>query len=354
MSLLMLARYPFLPEARNILSGISLDELFTSEIYKDARVLGFLRVRSSITGEPVIMPSIAKESGQKEIFLSFLVAKLILIALDDPLITRRFANVERDKLVKSLTEVPDDIDLIASTFEIRFRKDDNGYVIHFIDFIRYAKNFSDERFRLIKQKVNRGWLPINSHDFVLLIREAFVERFVKEVESQKEYGKYIEKYVKDELRELENLKDEYVSNYTSVDLGKVDVDAFPPCMKTIINKIKQGINVSHEARFSMVAFLHKIGMSNDDILSIFATVPDFRKDITEYQIKHITGEISGKEYSVPKCATMQANGLCVKNVVRDKLCEKKWMTHPLLYYKIKKESKSKKVPSKQNKNAEEQ
>ncbi len=354
MALLTLARYPFLPEAKEYLSKLSVDELFNSEDYAQARELGFIRVRASITGEKVPMPSIARESAQRTLFLSFFVAKLILIALGDPIVTRRFANVERDKLVRNLEEMPEDIDMIATAFEFRFSKQGDRYNLYFIDFIRYSKNFSDEKFRLINRELKQGWLPVEQHDFILLIREAFVERFVEDIDAQKHKGKLLEKYIRKELEELRTLKDEFVSKYSSADLGAVSVDAFPPCMKTIIAKIQQGLNVSHEARFSLVAFLHKIGMSNDEIMKIFATVPDFRKDLTEYQIKHITGEISGKEYSVPKCATMRAHGLCVKDIAKDKLCEKSWMTHPLLYYKIKKESKTKELPSKQNKSAESQ
>jgi len=190
--------------------------------------------------------------------------------------------------------------------------------------------------------------------FILIIREAFVSRFVEDVESQADRAKILSGVFREYLEELSELKDRYVSSYSQVELGEVNSEAFPPCMKAIIAKIQQGINVSHEARFSLVAFLHRIGMKNEDILNIFATVPDFRKDLTLYQIRHITGEISGKEYSVPKCATMRSFGLCIRDVAKDDLCNKKWMTHPLLYYKIKKEALAKKGTSRRSKSAEEQ
>ena len=278
---------------------------------------------------------------------------MYLIALDDPLVTRRFANIERDRLERNLEDVPEDIELVAESLGIKFRKNDEGYEVYFIDFIKYAKNFSTDDFRLVRQRLKGGWLPLPRDKFIKILREAFVEKFVEDVENQKEKRKILEKYLKNEVEELRNLKDEYVSSYSHVDLGEVDINAFPPCMKNIIAKIKEGVNVSHEARFSMVAFLHQIGMSNDEILNIFATVPDFRKDLTLYQIRHITGEISGKEYKVPKCATLRAYGLCVRDVAKDKLCFKPWMTHPLLYYKIKKEG-FKKARAKSPQSAESQ
>ncbi len=370
MNLRILARYPFVPEAKEYLKEISLDSLFKSDEYEDARNLGYMRVRSSLTGEKVDFPAPRGDYALKTIFLSFFVAKILLIALDDPLITRRFANIERDALEENLKTRPEDIEEVAKSLGLRFRhvgaissdilskkeegvaifeKGKDEFEIHFIDFIKYAKNFSTDEFRLVRQRLKAGWLPISAKNFIKIIREAFVVSFVDDVESQSDKKEFLKKYFKNEMEELKNLKDEYVSSYSQVDLGEVNVDAFPPCMKSIIAKIREGVNVSHEARFSMVAFLHQIGMSNDEILNIFATVPDFRKDLTLYQIRHITGEISGKEYKVPKCATLRSYGLCVRDMAKDPLCFKSWMSHPLLYYKIKKGGfKKEHARSKQN------
>ncbi len=351
----MLSRYPFLPEIKEFLKDISLNELLTSDYYYDARRLGFERVRAALTGERVTLPAPISSEAIMLRILSFTVARLLLIGLGDPLITRKFANVERDNLERTLLQFNKDIDTVADAFSIRFRRTNTPgkeFTVYFIDYIRQAKKFSGPEFRLAYQDLNRGWLPISTENFIKIIREAFVEHFVKDVEEQS-HGELLAKAFKGEIEELRTLKDEYVSKYSTVDFGEVNSDAFPPCMNATISKIKAGINVSHEARFSLVAFLHKIGMSNEDILKIFASVPDFRKDITEYQVKHITGEISGKEYSVPKCSTMRSFGICARDMAKESLCYKKWMSHPLLYYKIKNEQ-LRKEHARQKQNAESQ
>ncbi len=350
----LLAKYPFLPRAREVLKDVSIDDILNSPFYEEARELGYERLRASLTGEEVALPTTGYDRNRRLLFFSFIVAKLILIALQDPLVTKRFANVERDRLVRMLEASPEDIKTVATGLGIRFRDLGDEYEIYFIDFIKYAKNFSTDEFRLLYQPLRRGWFPIDRERFIKVIREAFVARFVEEVAAQSSNSHFLEKAFSGYISELKGLKDEYISSYSQVDLGDVDSDAFPPCIKAIIAKIQQGVNVSHEARFSLVTFLHKIGMSNEEILKIFATVPDFRKDLTEYQIRHITGEISGKEYSVPKCATMRAFGLCVRDIAKDALCSKQWMTHPLLYYKIKKESRAKRGPSRRSESAEAQ
>ena len=315
-----------------------------------------MRVRASFTGEKVEFPPPTNDDNLLTIFLSFIVAKLILIAMDDPIITRRFANMERDNLERILASKREDIDMVASAFRIRFEREDEmgmNYRIHVIDYIHYAKKFSSEEFRLINHDLKRGWLTIKREQFIKILREAFVEWLIEDIARQKDKGKTLRRYFSSEIEEIKSLKDDYISQYSSADFGAVDTKAFPPCMKVIISKIREGINVSHEARFALVAFLHQIGMSNEDILKIFASVPDFKKDITQYQVKHITGKISGKEYNVPKCATMRAFGICPRDMAKESLCYRKWMTHPLLYYRIKKGGSTKEHAT-QKQNAEQQ
>jgi DNA primase large subunit len=113
-------------------------------------------------------------------------------------------------------------------------------------------------------------------------------------------------------------------------MGPIDDASFPPCMKTILTMMRAGENVPHTGRFAIVSFLHTIGMSADRIMELFSTAPDFDARKSEYQVRHITGEISGTEYSPPECSTMKSYGICYNP---DQLCQQEWMTHPLKYYR---------------------
>ena len=354
----ILARYPFLHEAKEYLKDIELDELLSSPLYEDLREYGTELVKSCFTGNK---PFLRDLRGR---IIGFYVAKLLLMALQDPIITRRFANMIRDELEKSLRNDEDYVlFLIADFFEIRYKRANEDIkrmnaeygrpwlpenieykifvMLHFIDFITHASKLSGKDFKLLYQPMMKGWIPITRENFIKIIREAFVKRFVDDIEAQSEKSKLLRGYFKRDMEEIQNLKDEYISQYTSSDFGNVVEDAFPPCLKAIIVKLRNGINLPHQARFFLVTFLHKIGVSNEEIMKIFATAPDFNESMTKYQVEHITGGISKKEYEVPKCATLQSYGLCVKDIAKDKLCNREWMTHPLLYYKLKKEWLSK-------------
>jgi len=349
-----LVKYPFLPEAREYVKDIDLDELLSSPLYADFREYGIALVKGSFSGK---RPFLRNPEGR---IIGFYVAKIFLMALQDPIIIRRVANMLRDDLEKFLQREDNDVVFsIADFFHIRYRRAEENVkrmnmeykrpwltenvkyeiftMIHFLDFIRYSIRLSGNDFKLLYQPVIRGWIPVTRENFIKILREAFVENFVRDIEMQRDKARELRKYFKKEIDEILSIKDEYISRYTSSDFGNVVEDAFPPCLKAIMVKLRNGINLPHQARFFLVTFLHKIGVGNEDIMKIFATAPDFNESMTKYQVEHITGGISKKEYEVPKCATLQSYGLCVKDVAKDKLCNREWMTHPLLYYKIKKE-----------------
>jgi DNA primase large subunit len=68
-------------------------------------------------------------------------------------------------------------------------------------------------------------------------------------------------------------------------------------------------------------------MSADEIIKLFGTSPDFDESKTRYQVEHITGKISGTEYTPPECDTMRTYGICID---ADSLCKR--ISHPLSYY----------------------
>jgi DNA primase large subunit len=126
--------------------------------------------------------------------------------------------------------------------------------------------------------------------------------------------------------------------------GKVSFLRLPPCMKKLMGLMKKGENVPHVGRFALTAFLHTVGMSNDEIVAVFSVSPDFNQHLASYQIDHITGTSSGIVYIPPECDTMKSRGVCFDP---DDLCNQKWMNHPLTYYRIKGKKKKSTSASKE-------
>ena len=122
-------------------------------------------------------------------------------------------------------------------------------------------------------------------------------------------------------------------------MGKLTLAFLPPCLKNLMAMAQRGENISHSGRFTLATFLHHVGAPNEDILELFANSPDFDEGMARYQIEHLTGVTSGKEYTPPECGTMKSNGNCFEP---DNLCSKDWMSHPLKYYRTKARGRAKK------------
>ena len=118
--------------------------------------------------------------------------------------------------------------------------------------------------------------------------------------------------------------------------GQVN-SAFPPCIQKMYDDSISGhINLSHVARFTLAAFLLKIGMKKHEVNAIFEPSPDKRSNLTTYQVGHIARKKSitaiTKGYMPTGCKKLQINNLCPSNNQKqfDPLCE--YVVNPLSFY----------------------
>ncbi len=263
----------------------------------------------------------------------------ILRNVDEHLLTSRVLNHSRDLVddfIRSAKVIPDYVPDYAKRYgvEMEYQEEDGTYAIPSSEFVTYTSRLSGFKYRLVYQNVTSGVVYTDRETSAKVIREAFV---------RKAFQAYNTINKGDTLRVLQPIKaniEEIVQILESsgikknFDLGEVDFNLFPPCIKEYISQMQDGVNLPHMARFTLVSFLHNVGMGNEGIMGLFKTAPDFRESLTKYQVNHVTGEISGTEYSPPKCTVLQSNHLCYKG--EDTLCAQDWLNHPLKYYTIKK------------------
>jgi len=103
-------------------------------------------------------------------------------------------------------------------------------------------------------------------------------------------------------------------------------ECYPPCISYLLKKAKDGLNLSHEERFTLATFLLNIGMPREKVIAVFSNQPDFDYEKTAYQVEHLSG-VRGKGtfYSCPSCQTLRTWNICRSN------CP---VNHPLAYYKV--------------------
>src|SRR5439155_913891 len=82
---------------------------------------------------------------------------------------------------------------------------------------------------------------------------------------------------KGDLREIRGVLEAKKATFKAEDIGKVSITRFPPCMYNLLAQIQNHENVPHMGRFAIVAFLHHIGLGNEEIYRVFGDVRSKRK-----------------------------------------------------------------------------
>ena len=334
MDSLHFAKYPFLKDAAEYLKdqGVTLEELLAHDVYRPARTRGKLRVIDALEDGVIHLRPMGSPVERLEEVLSYPMARMFVSCVGDRFLVRRYALAEGvamcERLEKEELEIVEDV---AYQLGVRSSTDGDDLRMHFSDYLRFTSRMRSKEWKLVNTEVKNGRVTLTQTKFAMVLQQALQDRI--EAELPLPVNDTIVKALGEDLRELKDRTAVKRDQFKANDFGKVSVENFPPCMKHLIGMSQAGENMPHSGRFSLVAFLHSIGLSSDDILALFATSPDFDVSKTKYQVDHITGETSGTEYTPPECSTMKSYGICFNP---DNLCNSRYpIKHPLNYYRIK-------------------
>jgi len=344
-----LARYPFLKESGQLIKsrGIGLEELVSEIAYDRARQMGKRRVLMALEKGEVPEAPLASEHEALLVLLSYPVARMLVASIGDSYLSRRYALSEAVS-ANSRLQGEDTLFLVAVARElgVDMSGQDGTAKMHFADFLRYTNQMRSKEWKLINQDVAGGYVLLQKGRAIRVVQNAIQKRLEAELESLA-VNDLILKSFADDLAEIKAVLTEKKSRFKAEDLGKVRITRFPPCMYQLLAMVQAGENVPHTGRFAIVSFMHNIGMSNEGIFNVFASVPDFDERKTGYQIEHITGRTSSTEYTPPECATMKSYGLCPGP---DTICLR--IKHPLSYYRLKAKYEGKRGGGDQQKKSE--
>ncbi len=331
-----LARYPFLKASGDRVKkeAIGLEELLTDRPFERARVLGFDRALAALEQGAIDDRPLAAETDQLNELLSYPVARMLVSAVADTFLTRRYAIAEAKLADRRLREEePPFLVHVAGELGVSLGVADGGFRLHFADFLRFTNTMREKEWKLINQRVAGGFVLLAREKSVRVLQNAVQQKI--DAELPLEVNDLIEDRLADEVAQIKQILREKHQKFRAQDIGPVRITRFPPCMYNLLAAIQNHENVAHIGRFAIVTFLHHIGLSNEEIYRVFGDVPDFAADVTKYQIGHITGETSATEYSTPECATMKSYGICPGP---DALCLT--IRHPLSYYRKKSRAES--------------
>lgn len=327
------ARYPFRRDSAALLreSGIGLDRLISGIAYQGARVLGKQRVLEAVEYAKVVNHPVSKETDAMNELLSYPVARMLVSCLGDKKFVNRYAIAEAKKADERLrAEDLGFVKRVADELGLDVVIDGGAISVDFAAFLRFSATMRSKDWKLVNQQVVDGRVVVTKHRLVRLIQQMLTDRISSELPLP--VNDAIMVAFADDIAEIGGIMAEKRAEFKARSMGRVSIIRFPPCMKKMLKMIQDGENLPHSGRFALVSFLHKLGMNSDEVLETFSSAPDFDEGKSRYQIQHITGEISGTEYTPPECSTMKSYGICFDP---DSLCKREWMTHPLTYYKAK-------------------
>jgi DNA primase large subunit len=325
MDIISYSKYPFLQEASQYVKdkGYSVQEILSNRAFEVVRNRGKKRVLDAIAGDA----SKDDDSGQPEIeLLSYPVARMLVSIPQDSYLVKRYAIWEAKRAYSFfLTEKTDVLLAVGKDFGITAKTDNKSFVLHFTDYLRYSSQMKDMSWKLINRKMIAGMVYVPRDSFARLLEEAVREKVQGGIPSKapEEVSVPLQEPMKDVTAALNEMK----GRMNVVTDGVISRDAFPPCMTHLLADLQHGVNLPHTARFALTSFLANIGLDKEKIMEQYRMAPDFREDLTRYQVEHITGG-SGTEYTSPSCKTMLTYGNCYG---KNRLCD--WVTHPLIYYR---------------------
>lgn len=271
-----------------------------------------------------------------------LFALAIVMATKEKSFRSRFFIFMRDYFeynLKSLSsdEIEDHLNSLG--LSVNYLADSNIFMMPFQNYISNTKRLSGTPYRLVFQSLHNGAVSLRKEIAIKIGREAYVKYLESTYETIPEAMIRDISEARNEIPDTISYLYRMRSKNSAFELGSVDFKLFPPCILEYVKEMKDGVNLPHMARFTLVSFLHHAGMENEDIIGLFETAPDYNERMTVYQVNHVSGESSGTEYSPPKCSVLASNHLCYKE--NDTLCNQEWLKHPMQYYTVKKRSEKK-------------
>jgi DNA primase large subunit len=309
------------------------------------------RVRNAlldVSAYAATQPRDEPRENEIDIF-SFPIGVMLVAATEDSLIKSRYSLAEAKRASELLkAEDKEKLSEVANNFNWNIRLVNDVKLPHYVFavrfpvFLRNATGFHDKNWKLVNHLLVNGEVYLTRREVSRLLEEEVRKYIERKVDTKiKSLPSGIMARV-NQLRQLAAEKREQIQLEEMPQ--RVVMEAFPPCIKSVYDRVAAGRPASHIGRFALTSFLLNIGMSEEDVFKFFRSVSDFNERMTRYQVEHIAGTRgSGTKYTPPNCATLRTHGICISPEY-----ECKGAVNPLVCYKRKLRNLPEEEPTDEN------
>lgn len=329
------ARYPFLSASRDAAQNTTVDmtDIVTDQDNPIIR-RAVNRIESAIESKTIGTP----HRNTRVELLSYPLARVIVSLINEPGLTRRYADAEahtaHDRFVadfdqstqlqsvESTNITPSDL-LTEFDLAAAVTPTDGHYHMDATAYLRLASSLTDDTWRLVNRTLTEGQVRITQHELFVLLREAVRQRVEADLPLN----------VPDQIAQaLPSVTQEIRSLVADIDLpgtiGTNNPDLYPPCIKALLTAVDESAPIEPHSQFTLVTFLASTGMHSDEIVERLSHNPSINKAHLSYQLSHLRETpTSQPETPPPSCESMVAYDNCIN---KDSLCET--IAHPLNYY----------------------
>jgi DNA primase large subunit len=325
--------FPFTSSAKKIVAeqSLSLEELPEPLIERAATL-----ARSAFFGKSYAFELHSTDLLLQEL-LAFPVAKIIVSAVNDPVLMQRFSAMIADSaynFLKNEKNAQQAAIALATDLGIKFDFPEEKQFLVSMPLQEFLGiPFRDNSLKLVNQFVSHGIVFLDLNGFCRFLRE---KSFATVLSSLPVPTKGLPKRL---LSAAGSLKSETRALneklFQEAFLGKVAPEAFPECMASMYSRLAAGQKISHMGNFSLATFLNRIGMPKQQILALFKKAPNFNEKIASYQVSRIAKQ----NYTPPSCEKIRSYGLCPNPNCKTR--------HPLSFYKMAIKAKQAQKPLKE-------
>lgn len=306
-----IAKYPFLDEAGEYARKLDIDIWNDRDIMEPVIQRAEKRILTAVRGD------IDKELGDYRVELLTLVSCLVLVKmLKNDKLARKYALMEARRIEaflieeakKDKTTMPLVLQVLQNQFKVKIDNatlPDNTalYSMRVTDFLPRAVKMHTDSWKLINQAVHRGIVYLEHYKVIRLLRQEVQELILQRL-SQLNLKEDLQLFTP----AFNRLYAEVIPKFQS---RIMIVSEYPPCVRSIIDMLNRGENVSHPGRIFIASYMAAVGKGEDDIVDLFKNAPDFKEQITRYQVRHL---LKAREqpggFGVTGCEKLKFNSLC--------------------------------------------